>query len=269
MTAFPPPPAKSLISLPEKASQRDGQPGLLDALAPEKRHSLLEPTPSIVNASLQLAKHTLDAFAGKLAEEQRERQKESRRKRKRGDRNVEDEQVLKIREVHTEGFGVDQVWEQAKRVIDSLRGDAERALRELGEGGEARLANDDGEGGVELLEFGEDGFEVGSDDDSLDPEEDALSEVEDKEEFEAEGVVADADAEELSDVLEGEDDYDEEDDEEAAGVFVEDPNGLNDGFFSIDEFNKQSEFLEQQDAAGDPYTGGPVMRRILIGMQTQ
>jgi U3 small nucleolar RNA-associated protein MPP10 len=258
MTAFPPPPAKSLISLPEKASQRDGQPGLLGALAPENRHSLLEPTPSIVNASLQLAKHTLDAFAGKLADEQIERQKESRRKRKRGDKNVEDEQVLKIRKVHTEGFGVDQVWEQAKRIIDSLTGDAERALRELGGGGEASggEANDDGEGGVELLEFGEDGFEVGSDDDSADPEEDALSEVEDKEEFEAEeGVIADADAEELSDVLEGEDDYDEEDDEEAAGVFVEDPNGLNDGFFSIDEFNKQSEFLEQQDAAGDPYTG--------------
>ncbi|CAG8975423.1 hypothetical protein HYALB_00010370 [Hymenoscyphus albidus] len=59
--------------------------------------------------------------------------------------------------------------------------------------------------------------------------------------------------------LDGEDDFEDEDeessDEEPTGVFVEDPDKLNDGFFSIDEFNKQTEFLEQQDANADPYTG--------------
>ncbi|KAK5241624.1 U3 snoRNP protein, partial [Exophiala xenobiotica] len=29
------------------------------------------------------------------------------------------------------------------------------------------------------------------------------------------------------------------------------PNGLNDGFFSIDDFNKQTQFLEQQDVRGE------------------
>lgn len=254
MTAFPPPPARSSNLIPESLSRPDTIAAFLDTLKPENRHSFLELNPSVVNASLQLAKNTLDAFAGRLAEDQAERQKELRRKRKRGDKKIEDEQILKFRKIHMEGFGIDQVWEQAKRVIDALRGDAERALVELTEREEESVgeANDDGEGGVQLLEFGEDGFEVGSDDESVDQD------VEEEEVLEADNLVNDVagtEDEELSDGREGEDDYDDEDGEEAAGVFVEDPNGLNDGFFSIDEFNKQTEFLERQDAAGDPYTG--------------
>lgn len=252
MTAFPAPPAKSSISAMGNHSGADPLAGLFDALTSEKRHSFLQSTPSIVNASLRLTKDTLDEFAGRLAEEQAERQKELRRKRKRGEKNVEDEQVLKIRKVHTEGFGVDQVWEQAKRVIDALRGDAERALRELNadEEGSDEEASDDAEGGVELLELGGDESEVDSDEEGVDAEEEEEEELSDMQ-----GEELDEDeVEELLD-LEGEDDYDEEDEEEVAGVFVEDPHGLNDGFFSIDEFNKQTEFLEQQDVAADPYTG--------------
>lgn len=252
MTAFPTPPAKSSISAMGNHSDADPLAGLFDALTSEKRHSFLQSTPSIVNASLRLTKDTLDEFAGRLAEEQAERQKELRRKRKRGEKNVEEEQVLKIRKVHTEGFGVDQVWEQAKRVIDALRGDAERALRELNadEEGSDEEASDDAEGGVELLELGGDESEVDSDEEGVDAEEEEEEELSDMQ-----GEELDEDeVEELLD-LEGEDDYDEEDEEEVAGVFVEDPHGLNDGFFSIDEFNKQTEFLEQQDVAADPYTG--------------
>lgn len=261
MTAFPLPTAPSSFPGP------DAMATLLEALAPGKRHSFLESTPTIVNAGLQLTKETLDAFAGRLGEEQTERQKELRRKRKRGEQNATEEQVLKIRKVHTDGFGVDQVWEQAKRVIDALRDDAERALRESAQA-ESGDEVSDGEGGVELLKFGEDGFEIGSDDESAEDEQKEHSDLEDEEEeeeeegedeLEADESIIDeaaAGAEEFSDDLEGEEDYDEEGDEEgAAGVFVEDPNGLNDGFFSIDEFNKQTEFLEQQDAAADPYTG--------------
>ncbi|RMZ84290.1 hypothetical protein DV738_g735, partial [Chaetothyriales sp. CBS 135597] len=42
----------------------------------------------------------------------------------------------------------------------------------------------------------------------------------------------------------------EEDDADADGLEL-DPHGLNDGFFSIDDFNKQSQFLEQMDARGE------------------
>ncbi len=39
--------------------------------------------------------------------------------------------------------------------------------------------------------------------------------------------------------------------EEVPQIYLPDPNGLNDGFFSIDDFNKHSQFLEQQDAIGE------------------
>lgn len=60
------------------------------------------------------------------------------------------------------------------------------------------------------------------------------------------------------DILNGEDvgeegDLDElsESDDESKEIFRPDKNGLNDGFFSIDDFNRQTEFLEQQDAHGE------------------
>jgi U3 small nucleolar RNA-associated protein MPP10 len=43
--------------------------------------------------------------------------------------------------------------------------------------------------------------------------------------------------------------------DEEPEVYVEDRFGLNDGFFSIDEFNKQSEALERQDVKGGPEEG--------------
>ena len=206
---------------------------------------------------MAFVKEILDSFAGKLGEEQAERLKEQRRKRKRGEGGIEGG-VLKIRKVHTTGFEVEQVWEQARRVIDALRGDAERALEEFGEAemdseDEAGIEN----GGVELMNFDEDGFEIGSDDESLDDGEE-ISGLEEGDGSEKEDIQDQDRAEKLElDDLDREDDFDDEanEDEEATGIFVEDQHGLNDGFFSIEEFNKQTEFLERQDAAGDLYTG--------------
>ncbi|KAJ4302571.1 U3 snoRNP protein [Collariella sp. IMI 366227] len=59
---------------------------------------------------------------------------------------------------------------------------------------------------------------------------------------------------------EGEDDEelaeeeDEDEEEDEADDLVEDPHGLNDGFFSIDDFNKQTQWFEDQDARADPNT---------------
>ena len=44
-------------------------------------------------------------------------------------------------------------------------------------------------------------------------------------------------------------------DEHAVQPLIKDKHGLNDGFFSIDQFNKQSQFLEQVDARGDSDDG--------------
>ncbi|KAE8445286.1 hypothetical protein EG329_013524 [Mollisiaceae sp. DMI_Dod_QoI] len=258
MTAFPPPSKSTLLASKVSISKTPTEGSLLNALAPENRHAFIAPPPSLPDASLAFAKETLDAFAGKLGDEQAERLKESRRKRKRGEFVQDEGEVLKIRKLHIEGFEVEQVWEQARRVIDALRGDAERALEELG--GEVVASEDEqGDSGVELLKFDEDGFEIGSDDDSAEDEEDVAGDSADEEDSEVDPIDFEEDAEEeaLGGDIEGQADYEdeEEDDEEPTSVFVEDPNGLNDGFFLIDEFNKQTEFLEQQDATADPYTG--------------
>jgi U3 small nucleolar RNA-associated protein MPP10 len=44
---------------------------------------------------------------------------------------------------------------------------------------------------------------------------------------------------------------DDPEDEQPAETYTADPFGLNDGFFSIDNFNKQTDFLEQQDQRGE------------------
>lgn len=70
----------------------------------------------------------------------------------------------------------------------------------------------------------------------------------DMDELEAE--AADEEAGELEDL----DDEDESEDDESEEALVEDVHGLNDGFFSIDNFNKQTQWFEEQDARGDPNT---------------
>lgn len=216
-----------------------------------------------------MAKTTLDGFAGALVEEQTRRIQEARKdkKRKRGD--AEEGELLKIRKVHTKGFAVEQVWEQARRVIDALKQEVERDLVEFEDSGE----EDESDGGEEDeeeeedkalsgMKFDEDGFEIGSGDESLeDGEGEEEEEAEGSEDGEAESEEGMLEGEEDGDMdmdTEGQDDFEgseDEDDEENADEFVEDPHGLNDGFFSIDDFNKQTEFLEQQDANADPFTG--------------
>ncbi|KAI9643130.1 U3 snoRNP protein [Ciborinia camelliae] len=232
---------------------------LIAALAPINRHTFIAPTSKLPNASLEYAKETLDRFAGKLGDEQARRLKEQRKKRKRGERDEAEGEVLKIRKIHTQGFEVQQVWEQAKRVIDALKGDAERALEELGIGGdESEESEDEEEGDVDMMKFDEDGFEIGSDaegeegdEDLEDMEEEFHTDDEDEMDGQDDGEAFEGFGEED----EEDEDEDEDEDEEEAGVFVEDPNKLNDGFFSIDDFNKQTEFLERQDASADPFTG--------------
>jgi U3 small nucleolar RNA-associated protein MPP10 len=199
--------------------------------------------------------------AGQLGDEQVERQKESRRKRKRGERITGVEESLKIRRIHMEEFETKQVWEQSRRVIDAIREDAERAWGNI-KGMEIEDedgVNANGDGGLELLEYDDDGLEVrfGGDCLSNGEQEEVSGDGETREEFEEPADMSGEDSEELPNDLKEDDDYEHEGDVDDGfgGVFVEDPHGLNDGFFSIDEFNKQTEFLEQQDAAADPYTG--------------
>lgn len=176
--------------------------------------------------------------------------------------------MLRVKQVYTEGFEIEQIWAQARRVLDAGREEIERSIEglEREEGGVEKMGilGDGGAGQdkpVKAVRFDEEGFEIGSD-----------SEAEEDEEMES--VVGDDAGESIPgddmEMLTEEDvddaeamddqgsDFDPEEDVMGArpqDEFVPDKHGLNDGFFSIDDFNRQSEFLEQQDARGDPDDG--------------
>ncbi|KAF2086068.1 Mpp10 protein [Saccharata proteae CBS 121410] len=223
-------------------------------------HAFLQPTSNLHNATLSLAKHFLDPLASGVSEVQRQRQQEARKKRKRGDSD-DVGQPLQLKKVHLEGFGVNQVWEQARRVLDAAREEVENALPEV---------QDNAAAGAKTVRFDDEGFEMtGSEDEDEDEEGSDVGEEGVDWEYDGEDVSGDEEGDSQVDGVDGEeevdgedgediemdgDDFDDEDmseEEEAAAELVPDRFGLNDGFFSIDDFNKQSEFLEQQDARGD------------------
>ena len=255
MTAFPDPAVKSTFSTSHISHVPGTMSDFLQVLSEEKRYSPL--TSTTCDSGLKLAKEILESFTGDLGEEQLQRQKELRKKRKRGEKDISEGQTLKIRKLHTDGFEVGQVWEQARRVIEALVEDTQAACEDLGVDLDQDETPGDINGDSELMSSDEEGGEIGdTNEDTEDGE--GEEEVEIDEEFgeeesgEEDGEMSGEDGE-----FGDEDDYEEDIDEEEApaGVFVEDPHGLNDGFFSIDEFNKQTEFLERQDATADPYTG--------------
>ncbi|OLN93041.1 U3 small nucleolar RNA-associated protein MPP10 [Colletotrichum chlorophyti] len=237
---------------------------LLDNLKVENRHAFLQPPPAIPSASLQVVKDTLNAFAGQISDEQLRLLKEATKKRKRSDGAARPD-VLKIRKVHVDGFETTQVWQQARRIIQSALNHSKEALQELedrneitlnGANGEESFAQSEEEGSeIDSEEEGSDDDEEvsGSDLEGVEGEEDDEEDLEDGSDIE--GLTGDFEDEEDDDGEDNEDDGDEEDDEDGASeTYVEDPNGLNDGFFLIDEFNKQTQFFEEQDARGDPNT---------------
>lgn len=240
-------------------------------------HTFLQPPPSLHAASLVLAKRYLDPLASTISEIQSQRQQDSRRKRKRGEDGAHSyQQVLQLKQLYLDGFDIEQVWEQARRVLDASREEVERDLPGVlndvkGCGAPEAPAKGpyDSEERVKMLRFDNDGFVVsGSEDEDHDPE-DLMDDQVSRESSQGEGMdsfMTDvmADKEEDTAALEEEGDieaeeFDVEEErllvEEPTETFVPDPNGLNDGFFSIDDFNRQSEFLERQDTRGSPNDG--------------
>lgn len=236
----------------------------LDALRPANQHAFLQAPPPVPSASLHWAKHALDGVAGPVADEQAARRLRDR-KRKRGS-EVGD--VLKIRRLHVDGFETGQVWQQARRIIQAALGTAVDVLGELEESGEVLRKGEESSASEQdgkMVRFEEDKSDAGSDEESDQMEAASGSDDEKWEDAESqhgeEEGLSDEDEEDGDDLedLDGQDDYEEEGEEDEdfnqpTDIYVEDPNGLNDGFFSIDDFNKQSQWFEEQDMKADPYT---------------
>ncbi|KAF1350845.1 U3 small nucleolar ribonucleo protein complex, subunit Mpp10 [Delphinella strobiligena] len=221
---------------------------LLSALT-SAPHAFLQPPTALHASSLSFLKDTLDPIAATLSDAQQKRLQDSRRKRKRGEQ-LGEEEILRLKKVHVDGFAIDQVWEQARRVIDAARKEAEKGLETLKEryAVEEEEEEDESDIGEEGVDYEIEGVDDGA-------EEYHTSDDEDEEEEDGD-VQDDDDGDEQEegdeDIEMGSDAGSEDDrDDEPAEEYIPDPHGLNDGFFSIDDFNRQSEFLEQADARGD------------------
>lgn len=230
----------------------------LDALQPANRHAFLQPEASVPTASLHWAKHALDAVAGPVGDEQTaQRLRDKKRKREGGGGG----EVLKIRKLHVDGFETGQVWQQARRIIQAALGTSREVLSELEESGEVLKEGEEGATFEKTVRF-EEGQDSELDSSHVDEEAASGSAEENWEDAESqqdeEGLSGEEDEDDFED-LDGQDDFAENEegedfDDQPADLYVEDPNGLNDGFFSIDDFNKQTQWLEEQDFKADPYT---------------
>lgn len=215
--------------------------------------AFLQPTIQLNSSFLAAAKRYLDPVAAGISESQSLRQQDLRKKRKREGGYDDDIRVLHLKKVHLEGFGVNQVFEQTRKIVEAAAEEIELSLPDEGDDGVVAVIDDDDEvNGVEVLEEYHSDSSVGEE--GVDWEYDGVDDDEDDE--------GEDDEEASEGALSGEEDIDVDDEaegifsdddvyEEPAETYIPDPNGLNDGFFSIDDFNKQTDFLEQQDQRGE------------------
>ena len=241
-------------------------------------NTFFAPGANFRDAFLQLSKSYLDPIAGCTGALQAQGLQEKRKKRKRGETIPYDEQSqLRLKQLYLDGLAVHQVWEQARRILEANRHelDIELSLVKFHspQDKESIRADDDSlpESGATAVHLDEDGFESGS---SLSETHSGEFAEDDTEMGEISDIQAVPDAQPAanglysaythnvdgSDQLQGRNNLDDAEhgsdvDTASSKTFVADKNGLNDGFFSIDDFNRQSEFLEEQDARGDPSDG--------------
>ena len=233
-------------------------------------YSFLQPPKVLHNDALSLAKRYLDPLAKSTREAQIQRQHNARRKRKRGEEQRE-EKPLQLTEVYLEGLKIEQIWQQARRILDASRLEVERSLPT---GGLEHTKNDlpiiDGRSGAlngkgvrfrdveDSVSVGTEALDEESVKDQPNEEGDGLAEELDGSLPDGKHNIDDTEQDNLIDddasMIDSSDDEDYSDgdgEEEPRDTYVQDKLGLNDGFFSIDDFNRQTEFLEQQDARGE------------------
>ena len=220
---------------------------LLSSLSTEC-HQFLQPSSNLHHQALATVKTLLDPLAVRVADAQKERRDANRRKRKRGDTDTE-EVPLQLRQIYTDGLAIRQIWEQARRILDAAADEVERAVaihaaqRAPDEVKESKPINLDQDDFDEVHDDIMDLESVGEED---------IEDLENEEEFDEGEELEDDDENEEEEIDDSEDeDSRPQDKKVGSSTYIRDPNSLNDGFFSIDDFNKQTQFLEQQDARGD------------------
>ncbi|KAK2861297.1 hypothetical protein FQN49_004351 [Arthroderma sp. PD_2] len=201
--------------------------------------AFLKPSSLLYSGSVAAAKGYLDSLTQDLKQEQEQQRGQKRKQRT---------PAPQLHQLHVNGFSHSQIWEQAKRILDSALAISSRDL--------------DSFNAQNTVSSRPSKQQQASEDESLDMDDAATgeSDEDDKEDEDEILDLGDSEDEGEEDVDIGEDGSEilpEEGEDEAMEGYASprpskktktDPHGLNDGFFSIDEFNKQSAFFENQDA---------------------
>ncbi|KAL2819951.1 U3 small nucleolar ribonucleoprotein complex, subunit Mpp10 [Aspergillus cavernicola] len=214
----------------------------------------LRPTKKLRTGILDTAKIFMDSLAASVSDSQTTRQR-NQRKRKRSEEDQDAISILRLKQLYVDGFTSDQIWEQSLRIFDSADQEIERDYSFWAENIRQPVAKlPESLAHLDRSSQHDDGSE---DDSSISDSEGIMDEFSDDDE--QAGQEPKSEAEELSQsdlepsdseggLLDDNSVYDNGHEDE---TYIEDRFGLNDGFFSIDDFNKQTQIFEQQDARGD------------------
>ncbi|KAB8257485.1 U3 small nucleolar ribonucleo protein complex, subunit Mpp10 [Aspergillus pseudonomiae] len=218
--------------------------------------AFLCPTSELNDTLVGSAKYFLDPLALSISDAQSVRQRQNR-KRKRGEEDLDkNTDVLQLKQLFVEGFGSDQIWEQALRILDSAGQEVQRdctlTIRHADHStSEEQFTSFEGS---DFADESSEDSELGSHIDGTRNTLDVDEEVSMASDLDQSDTVHDAlDARSIDEILDEKNNFSETgSDGEQPDTYKEDPFGLNDGFFSIDDFNKQSELWESQDTRGGP-----------------
>ncbi|KAL4917048.1 U3 small nucleolar ribonucleoprotein complex, subunit Mpp10 [Aspergillus aurantiobrunneus] len=209
----------------------------------------LRPTKKLRTGVIDAAKVFLDSLAVSVCDSQTSRLK-NHRKRKQPDDGQEFASVLRLKQLYIDGFTSDQVWEQALRILDSTNQEIQRDYTiwahnarqpVVGSPGSALYLDCSSENGRSEDDESMNDIEDIADGSSVDGRQQSEAGVEDLSQNDSNprdngGYKSDGSS---------------ADEYNTHGTYAEDRFGLNDGFFSIDDFNKQTEIFERQDSRGD------------------
>lgn len=210
----------------------------------------LRPTVELHNAISGSAKYFFDSLAASVNESQSSRL-HNNRKHKRSEARHDADQILQLKQLYVDGFTSDQIWEQAIRILDSTGKEIERDDGYAGDSSlKAQVPSEHAGNSTSKIEVSE----LSDTDTSIEGQsyQSMPSHYDDVD------MDSGSKPEELSDdQLDSGNEIDEASDEDVANesthdTYTEDRFGLNDGFFSIDDFNAQTEAFEREDIKGGP-----------------
>ncbi|KAL2863031.1 rRNA-processing protein MPP10 [Aspergillus lucknowensis] len=209
----------------------------------------LRPTKKLRTSILDTSKFFLDSLATSVSDSQTTRQRINRKWKRSGDEQ-DMTTILRLNQLYVDGFTSDQIWEQALRIFNAadqeIGRDYSKWARNIRSSVGGLLGNSAFVDDPSLYDdSAEDDDPTSGLEGTVNSSSDGSDEDRPQVDTEAEKITPSDSADSSSSGTS----FDEDPSKHEA--YVEDRFGLNDGFFSIDDFNKQTELFERQDARGD------------------